>query len=213
MNIFALDKTTSLAASYHCDKHLIKMILETAQLLSTAHRIIDGKMEIGKSKTGRKAKRWVLPDSREQVLYSATHINHPSAVWCRQNTSQYLWLWNLMHDLCKEYTRCFGKVHKCEESWLLHRLSYAPENILVSDNLTYPTPAMPEECKVLGDVIQSYRNYYFMEKSRMFTWTNRPIPQWLIDMLDESGKSYSIEITETKNADFVKVVNKVIIHP
>lgn len=208
MNIFALDEITPLAAQYHCDKHLIKMILETAQLLSTAHRILDGKMVVSKTKTGRNVKRWKLSDDREDILYSATHINHPSAVWCRQNYAQYVWLWNLMHNLCKEYTRCFGKVHKCESIGLLSKLAIGPINIKNSESFTYPTPAMPDYCKITGDVIQSYRNYYLKEKSRMFSWTNRSIPLWLIEMLDSNNIVYTI-ISESNTKG---ITNKLILN-
>ena len=65
----------------------VKMILEYAQLLSTAHRVLDGTITIGLSKTGRKVKRYVLPDDRDSILYSATHINHPSAIWARSHAA------------------------------------------------------------------------------------------------------------------------------
>jgi hypothetical protein len=84
MNIFYLDNDPQVCAEMHNDKHCVKMILEYCQLLSTAHRIIDGTETMAKSKTGRNVKRWVLDDERESLLYSATHINHPSAVWCRE---------------------------------------------------------------------------------------------------------------------------------
>ena len=89
MNIFFLSENPVQAAEWMVDKHVVKMILESAQLLSTAHRIIDGRETQGKSATGRNVKRWILNDAREPVLYSATHINHPSAVWCRQSVENY----------------------------------------------------------------------------------------------------------------------------
>ena len=86
MNIFYLDNDPMTCAQMHNDKHVIKMILETCQLLSTAHRIIDGVETMAKSKTGRNVKRWIIPDKYthgkvklNDVLYSATHVNHPSA--------------------------------------------------------------------------------------------------------------------------------------
>ena len=84
MNIFYVDPDPGTAAQCLVDKHVVKMILESAQLLSTAHRLLDGIEFEGKSKSGRKARRWLLPDSRDYTMYAATHINHPSAVWCRQ---------------------------------------------------------------------------------------------------------------------------------
>ena len=91
MNIFYLHNDPKICAEMHVDKHCVKMILEYAQLLSTAHRVLDGTLVNGYSKTGRKQKRYVLPDDRDSVLYSATHINHPSAVWVRKSDANYAW--------------------------------------------------------------------------------------------------------------------------
>jgi len=165
----------------HNDRHLVKMILETCQLLSTAHRLHDGIETMAKSKTGRNVKRWTLPDDRDQVLYSATHINHPSAVWCRTNHENYMWLWSLLKELCAEYTYRYGKVHKCESSGLVNALKYPPNNIPTS-KFTEPTPAMPDNVKVAGDSVASYRNYYINNKQHLATWSgkinSRPVPEW-----------------------------------
>ena len=112
----------------HVDKHCVKMILEYAQLLSTAHRILDGTQSVGLSKTGRKQTRYVLPDDRESMLYSATHINHPSAIWCRQSAQNYLWLTDLLNFLCAEYTYRYGKTHKIESTGLLRKLMRSEEH-------------------------------------------------------------------------------------
>ena len=103
MNIFYLDHDVAKCAEMHNDKHVVKMILEYCQLLSTAHRYLDGVEQIGQTKTGRNVKRWKLNDERDTILYSATHINHPSAVWCRQTAANYHWLYKLLVELCKEY--------------------------------------------------------------------------------------------------------------
>ena len=82
MNIFALSSDPIASAQMMVDRHVVKMILETAQLLSTAHRILDSEhLYFDKSKNGRNIKRWRLADEREQHLYSATHVNNKSAVW------------------------------------------------------------------------------------------------------------------------------------
>ena len=181
MNIFALDLDVKKCAEYHNDKHCIKMILEHNQLLSTAHRVLDGNEIIVKSKTGRNVKRWVINDERENILYSATHQNHPSAIWCRQSKSNYRWLVDLTEALCKEYTYRYGKVHKCERDGLVELLKTPPTNIL-DKPFTQPIPAMPEECKVPGDSVQSYRNYYKMNKTHLASWkgkvNSRTIPDW-----------------------------------
>lgn len=178
MNIFYLDHNPQVCAQMHVDKHCVKMILETAQLLSTAHRIIDGVETAGVSPSGRKQKRWVLPDQRNDVLYSATHINHPSAVWCRKNASNYKWLHSLLIELCAEYTYRYGKVHKCQETGLVDALGTVPNNIQPGE-FTQPTPAMPDQYKIPGNSIQSYHNYYNGEKQRMFAWKKRDVPRFI----------------------------------
>jgi hypothetical protein len=174
MNIFYLNHDTKKCAEMHVDKHCVKMILEYAQLLSTAHRVLDGTECVGLSATGRKKKSWVLPDQRNNVLYSATHINHPSAIWVRQSEQNYRWLFNLFCDLLNEYTYRYGKIHACER--LVTTLGRPPKNIDMDREFTQPTPAMPEHYKVPGDSIQSYKNYYIGDKQRMFSWKNRETP-------------------------------------
>jgi hypothetical protein len=99
MNIFYLDHDPEQAAQYHCDKHVVKMILESAQLLSTAHRVLDGVVVQGKSVSGlRNVKRWRLDNEFDSVYYSASHINHPSAVWVRASPYHYNWLHNLFAE-------------------------------------------------------------------------------------------------------------------
>jgi hypothetical protein len=182
MNIFYLDNDPKVCAEMHNDKHCIKMILEYAQLLSTAHRVLDGTQSVGLSETGRKQTRYVLPDSRESVLYSATHINHPSAIWCRQSYANYVWLSKLLTELCKEYTYRYGKVHKVEASGLEEELMYPPMNIPAHSPFTEPTPAMPDEVKVANDSIASYHNYYISNKQHLASWqgkiNSRPVPNW-----------------------------------
>lgn len=86
MNVFVLDTNPVIAAQMQCDKHVVKMVLETAQMLST---IADGP-------------------------YKPTHANHPCTKWARANRTNYNWL--VMHGLalCEEYTYRYGKVHKCQ---------------------------------------------------------------------------------------------------
>jgi hypothetical protein len=176
VNIFAIDKDPIQSAMWMVDRHVVKMVLETAQLLSTAHRILDGEQYIDKTKTGRNIKRWLLADEREQHLYSATHVNHPSAIWCRETNNNYNWLYCHFVGLLSEYTHRYGKVHKCQSmaEWLMR----PPYNIPVGYK-TQVTPAMPDEYKVPGDSIASYRNYYRGAKKRMHKWTKREAPEWI----------------------------------
>jgi hypothetical protein len=175
LNIFYLHNEPVECAKQHCDKHVVKMIVETAQLLSTAHRVIDGSEFFDVTEHGRKIRRWKLDDERESVMYKATHINHPSAQWVRQSSANYYWLHALFTALCMEYSHRYKKVHKTED--IIDQLNELPYNINYG-TFTPPTPAMPDEYKVEGDVIQSYRNYYLGSKRKIAVWTNRDVPSW-----------------------------------
>jgi hypothetical protein len=175
MNIFYLDHDVVTCAKMHNDKHCVKMILEYAQLLSTAHRVLDGINSVILSDSNRKKQVWTLPDNRDGILYSATHINHPSAIWVRQSDENYAWLFRMFGALMDEYTYRYGKTHACER--LSDALSYRPKNIPVKQ-FTEPTPAMPDELKVPGDSIKSYRQYYNTSKTHLANWKKRPVPEW-----------------------------------
>ena len=186
MNIFYLDHDVRKCAEMHNNKHVVKMILEYAQLLCTAHRIIDGVVSFGVSQSGRKKVIYVLADNRDTVLYSATHINHPSAVWVRQSDKNYDWLFALFQALMDEYTHRYGKVHATSK--LEMYLARIPEGI-PRKPFTEPTPAMPEDAKVLKEVytdryeidsLASYRNYYIQNKMHLANWKNREVPEWYI---------------------------------
>ena len=183
MNIFFLDTCTKSCAEQHVDKHVVKMILEYAQLLSTAHRILDGSEYLDKTANGRNIKRWKLQDSKlDSILFKASHINHPSAKWVRESRSNYRWLALLLENLCAEYTHRYGKVHSVQRSGLASLLRNSfPKNFPDSDIITRtdPPPAMPDECKVPGNSIQSYHNYYNGEKQRMFSWKKRDVPSFI----------------------------------
>ena len=183
MNIFYLHYEPKACAQQHVDKHVVKMIVEYAQLLSTAHRIIDGVESIGLSKTGRKQKRYVLSDEREPLLYHATHVNHPSAKWARHSLANYHWLYSLWKELLGEYTHRYGKIHSCER--LNDHLRFPPTHIPNKDEqFCAPWRAMPEEYKFASDVkdytMKSYRAYYNGAKSHMFKWKNREAPSWIV---------------------------------
>ena len=178
MNIFYLDSDVKKCAQMHNDRHCTKMILEYAQLLSTAHRVLDGKECVVISR-GKKKKIWKLEDVRDSIVYSATHVNHPSAIWARDCASNYLRLYHLWLELMDEYTYRYGKIHACSK--LIPYLKNPPNNILVG-KFTEPTPAMPKEYIVDGDSIASYRNYYNGAKQHLAKWNgklnNRGVPFW-----------------------------------
>lgn len=154
MNIFLLDWDVKKCAQYHCDKHVVKMILETAQLLCGAHHLTE--------------------QVTDQIPYKLSHKNHPCSIWVRESLSNYLYLCELGLALCEEYTYRYEKRHKSQDiiEWCIIN------KVKVRDKgLTTPAKAMPEEYKV-EDVIQSYRNYYLGAKSSFTTWKKREIPFW-----------------------------------
>lgn len=180
MNIFYIHADPVTCAQQHVDKHVVKMILEYAQLLCTSHRVCDGVEVIGLSPTGRKQKQWKLEDERDNILFKATHINHPSAKWTRHSLANYQWLFKLWVELMKEYRFRYGKIHSCER--LIQHLRFAPTNISTSEKFSAPWLAMPDEFKVSSNIpeyaVKSYRNYYNGAKRNMFKWKNRPTPEW-----------------------------------
>lgn len=162
MNIFYLDNNPMVCAQMHCDKHVVKMILESCQLLSTAHRVLDNE----------------LPSHLDGALYKSTHKNHPSAIWVRNSKTNYHWLCDLTIELCFEYTHRYGKIHKAQRDNLVELLWYNTPKNIIDAPFTEPTPAMPDDVKVNDDSITSYRNYYIQHKQHLAKWTNRPVPQW-----------------------------------
>ena len=156
MNIFFLDFNPRRAAEYHCDKHVVKMILETAQLLYTAHWLSD---------------RNILP----QNAYRQTHFNHPCAIWARESLSNYTWLCELGMALCEEYTFRYGKVHKTQSH--IHWLITHPPDI-VDIGITPIRQAMPEECK-RPNPVEGYRTYYCEKKVPLLKYSKRPPPDFI----------------------------------
>ncbi len=181
MNIFYLDKNPKTCAQYHVDKHCVKMILETAQILSTAHRVLDGTPIVQKSASNRKQTVYKLSNPvSDTILYKATHINHPSTVWARSSLANYLWATHLLLELCKEYSLRYGRIHKCQETGLVDFLFGNIPNNIESKPFTEPNCAMPEEYIVKNDSLTSYRNYYRMGKKHLHNWTGRPVPEFIL---------------------------------
>jgi len=179
VNLFYLDTRPERCATLHCDKHVVKMIIEYAQLMSTAHRMLDGIEYQDKTKLGRKIRRWKHPNNNmDGVLYKASHINHPTAVWARGSYGNYRYLYDLFCALCDEYTYRYGKVHMTD-SKLRQLLEAAPMNI--PDRRFYAPPrAMPDDCKkYTKNVIQAYHKYYRLYKKDFAKWTNRPVPSFM----------------------------------
>ena len=142
MNIFYLDKCPEKAARLQYNKHVVKMILESAQMLCTAHHCIMGE--------------------DADVPYKPAHRNHPSTIWARQSGENYTWLYRHMMELGKEYEKRYSKKHlsiiKCEDP-----LSILPGGILET-GLTKMPQCMPDEYKDECS-IQAYWNYYIGENT------------------------------------------------
>ena len=154
MNIFVLHSDSRIAAKMQCDKHIVKMPLETAQMLCTAVNEMGG-----------------------AAPYKTTHKNHPCSVWVRESIHNFLWLYGHGEALCKEYRHRFGKVHKSQKviEACLKSLSLFPS----VGKLTPPPLCMPNEYK--GDsVVQSYRDYYNMEKHYFAKWDHCDPPKWWV---------------------------------
>lgn len=159
MNIFVLDLNQKRCAEYHNCRHTVKMVTETAQLLSTAVNLSGG-----------------------TTPYKSTHVNHPCSLFTRQSRGNYDWLLGLFDALLCEYRYRYGRKHKCgdyfrcfqEQAWRIP-----------AGELTEFALAMPDYCK-LGDAVLSYRNYYISEKRHLASWVpadgqnrnGRPVPFW-----------------------------------
>tara|TARA_R110000868_G_scaffold30953_4_gene113889 strand:+ start:3885 stop:4391 length:507 start_codon:yes stop_codon:yes gene_type:complete len=163
------------------------MCVEYAQLLSTAHRVLDGELWYGRTTNGRKIARYLHPDTElQQVFYLASHINHPSNQWVRASEGNYTWMYDMWTALCSEYQYRYGRVHESFRK-LEYALLIPPANIKCS-KFFQPTPAMGNrpECIVEGDSLQSYRNYYWSDKRPIAKWTKREAPKWWKELeLDE----------------------------
>lgn len=161
MNIFYLHHDHVTAAKWHANRHVVKMILEYSQILSTAHHVLGTDLDC-------------------DILYRQTHVNHPSSKWARQSTENYLWLYNLFCAVCDEYTFRYGKTHKTDTK-LRTLLKTLPINI-PAGKFTQPPQAMPDDCKSEDSII-AYRKYYIYHKSHIAAWKKREIPYWYtIDM-------------------------------
>jgi len=149
MNIFYLSRDPEEAARVQHNKHVVKMILESAQMLSTCHR------EFG--------------DDRE-ILYKRTHVNHPSAVWVRQSSQHYHWLWRHMMALGEEYTRRYGKNHLTIKK--LGRVLFSPPVDLQNNGFTDPPQYMPEEYQ-REDTVDAYQCYYEFKREMLNAKTKK----------------------------------------
>lgn len=176
MNIFVLDKNPEFAAQMHCDKHVIKMVLETAQLLSTA--IWDaGDNAIHRISMEKKAE---YISKNYPLIYKPTHRKHPCTIWASKNSTRFRWLKKLGLALCKEYTLRYNKTHKSQA--VIESLQFPIfDACWIEPPLEPFVQAMPDEYKD-DDAVTAYRNYYRGAKSKILVYTNREPPDWIADI-------------------------------
>jgi hypothetical protein len=177
MNIFYFDECPVKSAEAQPDKMLVKMPLETAQMLCTAHRMLDHcEVKLVPSKSGKRmVKRYVLDDERENILYASAYINHPCTVWARQSSGNYEWLYVHFLALGMEYNYRYGKEHSSITD-LAKSLMQLPKNIHKGD-MTPLAQAMPDEYKN-DNPVKAYRNYVIHEKHYAEWNQNRERPTW-----------------------------------
>lgn len=153
MNIFILDYDFKKCAQYHTDRHIVKMITEEVQLLSSVY---------------------YFTDEEHLAPYRKTHMNHPCAVWTRQSLNNWIWLKDHAMALYDEYAYRYGKQHAAGEKLLDLQLPDLP-----ATGLTKFAQCMPDKYKC-DDVVDAYRKYYNSEKKHLFNWKLRSIPEWCI---------------------------------
>lgn len=158
MNIFVLDKNPAVAATMLCDKHVVKMCLETAQILCS---LFDENI----------------------APYKRTHWNHPCVKWVKEHHGNFIWLVSHGLSLCSEYEYRYNKIHKSRDviNWCFKNV----DKITFNNNDLYTMSdfkqAMPEQYKS-DDVVKAYRNYYIGEKLRFAKWTKREQPEWILNV-------------------------------
>lgn len=162
MNIFILDYNIKKNVEYYCDKHVVKMLTESCQILSTVYRKYDKNS----------------PD----LLYKSTHENHPCVIWTNNNIHNFLYLLELSVALYNEYQYRYNKPdkHKRNKEIIEYLCKYAYKLDLFykGSKMTSFVQAMPEKYKN-KDAVIAYRNYYLGEKQHLFKWTKRQVPDWI----------------------------------
>ena len=159
MNIFVLDLNIITNVHYHCDKHVVKQCLESAQMLCTAIRCTSG--------------------VDYDWLYKPTHINHPCSIWARETLGNFWWLCEFGLKLCDEYTFRYGRVYKCRDI-IINCSSAVYVTSIKNLEQTPFTQAMPDEYKD-DDIVTAYRQYFIGEKQHLANWTKRPVPYWFFN--------------------------------
>lgn len=162
MNIFVLDEDPIAAARYLCDKHCIKMILESTQILSTVSQ----------------QRGFYGP-------YKITHANHPATKWVALHPANWAWLIKHALYMCSEYTERYGKIHKCEallqsladnSSEIWKGTQFRDHSDYYAERTEY-VQCMPDEYK-RDSAVEAYRAYYRGAKASIARWDHSPRPEW-----------------------------------
>ena len=164
MNIFYLHSDPYKAATYHYDKHKVKMILESAQMLCTAHHHYAEERDYDAS----------------YIPYKKAHYNHPSSIWCRETSAQYYWLFEHMLALGNEYTKRYNKRHLSIEK-CFDALKNCPVGMPLGNKFEQPPQCMPDEYKVPGNSVKAYWNYYINDKKTIINKNEKPYTKYPFD--------------------------------
>lgn len=179
MNIFVTDLCPKKSALNLCDKHLPKMQVESAQMLSTVHRMLDGIPEKRRSKSGKTMQTYYsFGDERDEMYYLAVHKFHPCTTWTKESKANYEWHYEHFVAMAEEYEYRRGKKHATFQK-LGKILAKAPKNI-PDIGLTEFAQAMSHypDCKVPGDAVTAYRKYYHAAKPFAKWEWKRSAPDW-----------------------------------
>lgn len=155
MNLFYLSSDPVQAARYHCDQHVRKMLIEYAQMMSTAHRVLDG------------------DDDR---FYKKTHANHPTSVWVRSSRMSYFYTYNIWAECAAIYRESAGRDH-ATWSKLSNLLLLPPMKI--PDGPAGPPPQCMDECFKQDDTVLAYQAMYRDDKSRFATFKYNGTPYFM----------------------------------
>lgn len=188
MNIFFTNAHPKQCAMDHVDRHVVKMTLEYAQILSSAHRFYRGSVGVLRHPSKNilmEEYPYVLPEeqsSHETSMYLMAHINHPCTIWARSNYLNYQWLYWLYVELCQEYYYRYGQYHNppkhIANARLIDVLYDSPDGIPNTEDMTPPPQCMPDEFKAASP-ITAYRQYIkYGKKASLHSWKHRDPPQW-----------------------------------
>lgn len=189
MNIFVLSLNPKEAAKWHVDKHVVKMILETCQLLYSAHWAIGrpevlGPASLSPMGLSKLQKTLIIPESMVSAPdggYRPVHIHHPCAVWTRRTIGNYMWLCRLGIELLTEFEWRYGHKHKCEKH--INWLEKNPPDKIRQFGLSPFAIAMDPIYRISTNPVECYRYFYKTSKAErgLIEYTRRNCPDWLVD--------------------------------